>query len=92
MAAIKTLIYALILISIIVYKNAPALKSFREKYDLKKAIAQLIRRKSTPATVNDDNADWDVIPTKIEMNEILSTDLVVTESTMAPDKEVDSNG
>ena len=91
MAAIKTLIYALILILIVVYKNAPALKSFREKYDLKKMVAQLIRKKISPSTVNDDNAEWDVIPTKIEMNEILSTDLIVTESTMAPDKE-DGNG
>ena len=86
MAAIKTLVYALILIVMVVYKNAPALKSVREKYDPKKLIAKLLARKKNVAQSTDDTARWDVVPTKIEMNEVLSTDLVVTESTMKPDK------
>ena len=88
MAAIKTLIYALILIVMVVYKNAPALKSFREKYTFKKLIDKIVNRKKAVDYVTDDTARWDVVPTKIEMNEVLSTDLVVTESVVSPDKEV----
>ena len=88
MAAIKTLIYALILIVMVVYKNAPALKSFREKYNFKSITAKLFKKKKSAAYVADDEARWDVVPTKIDMDEVLSTDLVVNESVTAPDKEV----
>lgn len=79
MAAVKTLIYALILILMVVYKNAPALKSFRERYNFKGFIEKHFGKKNV-ATIKDDRANWDVIPTKIEMNELLSTDIVVSES------------
>ena len=36
----------------------------------------------------DDAARWDLVPTKIQMNEVLSTDIIVTESVTTPDKEV----
>ncbi len=88
MAAVKTLIYALILIVMVVYKNAPALKSFREKYNLKGIVADFFKKKKSAAYVADDEARWDVVPTKIDMDEVLSTDLVVNESVVAPDKEV----
>ncbi len=84
MAAIKTLVYALILIFIIIYKNAPQLKNFRDRYNFKKLIEKF--RKKNVARITDDEARWDVVPTKIEMNEVLSTDLVVKESVKAPDK------
>lgn len=87
MAAVKTLVYALILIVMIIYKNAPALKNFREKYNLKNLWKKMLRLKHDPAEVKDDEAHWDVVPTKIEMNEVLSTDIVVTESVTSPDKE-----
>ena len=83
MAAIKTLVYALILIFMVIYKNAPALKSFREKYDIKK----LFKKKKNAATIVDDAARWDVVPTKISMDEVLSTDIIVNESVVKPDKE-----
>lgn len=86
MAAIKTLIYAVILIVMVVYKNAPALKSFREKYNLRKLAAKIVRRKHSASYNTDDEARWDVVPTKIEMNEVLSTDIVITESVTRPDK------
>lgn len=93
MAAIKTLIYALILILMVIYKNAPALKLFRENHDLKKLVKKLIRRKhASPTDSDDDAARWDVVPTKIEMNEVLSTDIVVTESVSSPDKEGKADG
>ncbi len=84
MAAIKTLVYALILIFIIIYKNAPQLKNFRDRYNFKKLVEKF--RKKNAARITDDEARWDVVPTKIEMNEVLSTDLVVKESVKAPDK------
>ncbi len=84
MAAVKTLVYAVILIAIVIYKNAPALKNFRERYNFKKLVDKF--KKKDSSTVTDDAARWDVVPTKIEMNEILSTDFIVNESTKSPDK------
>ncbi len=45
MAVLKNLIYALILVTIVIYKNAPGLKGFREKYNMKTLMARLTRRK-----------------------------------------------
>lgn len=86
-AVYKDLFYALILILLVIYNNAPALKNFREKYNLKNLWKKILRLKHDPAAVKDDEARWDVVPTKIEMNEVLSTDIVVTESVTTPDKE-----
>ena len=83
-AAVKTLVYAIILIVMVVYKNAPALKSFRERYNFKKLIDRIMR---AGAHSGSDTARWDVVPTKIQMNEVLSTDIVITESVTTPDKE-----
>ena len=75
LAVLQNLLYAVILIIIVIYNNAPALKSFRDKYNFPNLIRKLIRRKHDPAHMKDDEAKWDVVPTKIEMNEILSIDL-----------------
>ena len=75
LAVLQNLLYALILIVIVIYNNAPALKSFRDRYSLSVLWKKLIRRKHDPATHKDDEAKWDVVPTKIEMNEVLSIDL-----------------
>lgn len=50
LAVLKDLIYALVLIAIVIYNNAPALKGFREKYNLKNLTSKIFRRKSA---VND---------------------------------------
>ena len=73
LAVLQNLLYALILIVIVIYNNAPALKSFRDKYNLS-VLVDKFRRKD-PALVSDDKAKWDVVPTKISMDEILSIDL-----------------
>ena len=45
-----------------------------------KALAKkIIRHKHDPAHIKDDEAKWDVVPTKIEMNEILSIDVTPQE-------------
>ena len=75
LAVLQNLLYAVILIIIVVYNNAPALKNFRDRYNLNALIRKFMRHKHDPAHVKDDEAKWDVVPTKIEMNEILSIDL-----------------
>ncbi|MBQ4108646.1 MAG: branched-chain amino acid ABC transporter permease [Clostridia bacterium] len=80
-AIYKDLFYAVILILVIIYNNAPALKNLREKLNLKNLIGKLFnkifKRKPNPSSAASDAARWDVVPTKIEMNEVLSTDVVI---------------
>ena len=84
LAVLQDLFYALILIVIVIYNNAPALKSFREKYSLKNLFARL-KKAPDPALVHDDEHKWNRIPTKIEMDEVLSVDIQPT-SPYTPDK------
>ena len=53
LAVLQNLLYALILIVIVIYKNAPALKTFREKYNLNKFMA-LLSKKKVPTTKEDE--------------------------------------
>jgi len=84
LAVLQDLLYALILIAIVIYNNAPALKSFREKYNIRKLL-ESVRKKDPSKDINDANR-WDVVPTKIEMNEVLSTDFVVSDSYIKGEK------
>ncbi len=83
LAVLQDLLYALILIVIVVYNNAPALKGFRERFNIS---ALLKSRKNDPSHQHDDEAKWDRVPTKIEMNEVLSVDVQPQMSTVDPDK------
>ena len=47
LAVLQNLLYALILIVIVIYKNAPALKGFREKYNFKSISGSLKKKKET---------------------------------------------
>ncbi len=76
LAVLQNLLYAVILIVIVIYNNAPKLKSFRDRYNLGVLWNKFIRARHNPANIKDDQAKWDVVPTKIEMNEVLSIDLV----------------
>ncbi|MBQ4592468.1 MAG: branched-chain amino acid ABC transporter permease [Clostridia bacterium] len=75
LAVLQNLLYAVILIVIVVYNNAPKLKPFRDRYNLGVLWNKFVRSRN-PAHIKDDQAKWDVVPTKIEMNEVLSIDLV----------------
>ena len=75
LAVLQNLIYALVLIVIVIYNNAPGLKNFREKYGIGVLLKKLFAKKHDPASIKDDKAKWDVITTKIEMNEVLSVDV-----------------
>lgn len=75
LAALKYLIYALILIVLVIFNNAPKLAPFKDKLSPKAALENLRARKRKPGDVRDDGNDWRVIPTKIRMDEVLSVDL-----------------
>ena len=86
LAVLKDLLYALILIVIVVYNNAPGLKNVRDKYNLRKLFERIFRPRNDPAKQKDDAANWDRIPTKINMDEILSVDLKVDDDKPTPPK------
>ena len=83
LAVLRGLMYALVMILLIIYRNAPALKGFREKFNLRNLLAKL--KKHDPAQIHDDEAKWDRVPTKIMVDEVLSVDIQTT-SPYAPDK------
>lgn len=85
LAALKFLIYALILIGIVIFNNAPKLNAFKEKFSFKALIAKLTAKNRKPEDILNDPAHWDKIPTKIAMDEVLSTD-IQTGSEYVPDK------
>ena len=82
MAVLQNLLYSLILILIVVYNNAPALKGFRNKYNVGVLMDKILKRRLDPAHIKDDKAKWDVVPTKISMDEILSVDMKPQDFTM----------
>ena len=84
LAVLKDMLYALILIGLVVYRNAPALKVFREKFSVKSLLRNL--KKHDPARIHDDEASWDRVPTKIMVDEVLSVD-VKPQSPYTPDKQ-----
>jgi branched-chain amino acid transport system permease protein len=87
MAVMQNLIYSLILVLIVIYNNAPGLRGFREKYNLS-VLTTKMRRKTSEHHEGEDSAQWARIPTKIKMDEILSTDIIVKD-TSKPDKRED---
>ncbi|MCQ2385768.1 MAG: branched-chain amino acid ABC transporter permease, partial [Clostridia bacterium] len=77
LAAIKNLVYALILIVAVMWNNAPALKGIRGKYNLKVFFGWVKEKlfKGKSKEQEQEICDWDRVPTKVNMDVILSTDL-----------------
>ena len=82
LAALKQLIYALILIVMVMWNNAPALRGIREKVNIRSLIdfftEKVLKKQETAPEGGIDppaSASWDKIPTKIPMDAILSTDI-----------------
>lgn len=78
LAALKYLIYALILITMVILNNAPALAPIKEKLSFKHFIAFINKKiqeatAHDPADIKDDAAVWSRIPSKIDMDAVLST-------------------
>ena len=89
LAVLQDLLYALILIILVIYNNAPALKGFREQYSMKNLLHKIFGAKHDPSHRADDEAKWDRVPTKIDMNEVLSTEFQPKMSTVEPDRKGD---
>lgn len=85
LAALKFLIYALILIGIVIFNNAPKLAGIKEKLSVKALIAKITAKNRKPEDILNDPAHWDKIPTKIAMDEVLSTD-IQADNEYVPDK------
>ncbi len=79
MAALKFLIYAIVLIVIVTVNNAPAFEPIKNKLSLKKFFDKIGAKRKTPekviADIKDDSAEWTQIPTKIDMDTVLSLDV-----------------
>lgn len=81
LAALKYLIYAIILIAMIIFNNAPALNPAKEKLGIfrqkvfKLLTGWIIKRKDDPSKIADDAAQWHRIPSKIKMDTLLSVDV-----------------
>ncbi len=84
LAVLRGLMYALVMILLIIYRNAPGLKAFREKWSIRNLLKKLKRH--DPAKIHDDEAHWDRVPTKIMIDEVLSVD-IQPKSPYTPDKE-----
>lgn len=86
MAALKLLIYAIILVVMVIFNNAPALKPLKEKLSLK-AIKSKLVKKHKPEVISDDDAAWNRIVTKIPMDEVLTAELPKSNKEKNTDKE-----
>lgn len=84
LAALRYLVYALVLIVMVIFGNAPALQKFREKFSLKNVVK---KKNVDPAKVKEDEAAWDRVPTKIDMDALLSTDVVSDAQASNEEKE-----
>ena len=82
LAALKNIIYAGVLIAIIMYRNIPALSNFRENYNLNVLATKIKKLWSTkvlkkeyvvdPGEKKEYPGEWSKIPTKIDMDAVLS--------------------
>ncbi len=86
LAALKFLIYALILIVMVIFNNAPAFKPLKEKLSLKNITKTIKYKKKEKniekeqANIKDDDAAWNRIPSKIDMDAVLSVDVITPEN------------
>lgn len=74
LAVLQNFIYALILIAIVIFSNAPFLAGIRERYNLGRLMSRLVGKKD-PSFRRDDAKSWARVPTKIKMDELLSMDV-----------------
>ena len=79
LAALRLLIYALILIIVVLFNNSPAFEPIKEKLGIHKIFEKVFSRRK-PGTITDDKADWNKIETKIPMDEVLSVDFRTEEA------------
>ena len=85
LASFRYLVYALILIILVIFNNAPMFAPIQQKISPRAIIARARAKKSKPEDIPDEPTDWRKVPTKIKMDELLSTDLQ-QDKTFEPDK------
>ncbi len=81
LSTLKNMIYALILVLLVIYNNAPKLAATRERFS-RQAIWAFCKEKffkKKPSRKEEEivafGADWSKVPTKIEVDAVLSTEL-----------------
>lgn len=84
LAALKYFIYAIILIVLVIFNNAPKLAPLKEKIS-PKSIWNRVKGSKNKNAEEDDRADWRQIPSKISMDEIFSVDIQQSNE-FTPDK------
>ena len=82
LAAVRLLVYAVILIAVVIFNNAPALKPIKDKINVKAFSDKIFKKKAS--TITDDDVAWNRIESKINMDELLSIDVKPTDN--IPDK------
>lgn len=87
LALLNDIIYSLVLILVVIYNNAPALRTFRSKYNAKTLLNKVFGFFRNKHGYSDDEGKWDRVPTKIDMDELLSIDIIVNESVQKLDNE-----
>ncbi len=87
LAPVKSIVYAVILIGIVLFNNAPELKSIKEKLSIRNFMKKKSHRHNAPEVIQDDDAAWNRIETKIEMDELLSVEIQPNEKPAAEQKE-----
>ena len=93
LSALRYLVYAIVLIVVILFNNAPAFRTLRERYSpvrLRERFIARHRAKVGASVTDEDSAEWDRVPTKIPMDEMLSVDLSVRPD--APDRTMPPSG
>lgn len=75
LAAVKLLVYAIILIVVVLFNNSPSMAKYREKFSFHHIKERITAPRRKPGTITDDITDWNRIPSKIPMDEMLRVDV-----------------
>ncbi len=80
LSTLKNMIYALILVLLVIYNNAPKLAATRERFSRQRITAAIKEKLLKKSPRKEDEivsfgADWSKVPTKIEVDAVLSTEL-----------------
>lgn len=84
LAAVRLIVYALILIVVVIFNNAPALRPLKEKL----SFSNIGKKHRKPEDITDDEVAWNRVESKIKMDELLSVDVKASNNgAIAPDHE-----
>ena len=81
----------MILILVIIFNNAPALKPLKEKLSIKSLTSKISKKSKAPHVIKDDDVQWNRIESKIKMDEVLSVDVKNSDGAIAEKGDRASN-